>query len=190
MKDDALPSGTRLDRCSDHTFRLSVYEAGHALTARALGLKLLSVRLLPRPPVLISDKAFATDKWDAFIETLECRIIELFGGQIAEEYACESNTCCSGDIARIDELSRLVSGLKGADDYETVMFDLEDAAREIFTNPLYRDAITPVAEFLHRRMNEGREIVDGDDVEAEIDKYIPAAPPPNWLKKVFSLGLN
>ncbi|MFT7594385.1 MAG: hypothetical protein ACI8R4_001705 [Paracoccaceae bacterium] len=57
-------------RCADQTFRLAVYEAGHALTARALGLKLVSVRMLPRPPVLISDKAFATNDWAAFIETL------------------------------------------------------------------------------------------------------------------------
>ncbi len=187
---DISPPAPRQDGCGDQTFRLAVYEAGHALTARALGLKLISVRMLPRPPVIVSDKAFATGKWDAFIETLEIRIIELFGGQIAEEHACGTHTCCSGDISRIDELSKLVAGLTGADDAETVMFDLEDAAREIFANPLYRDAIIPIAEFLYRRVNEGREIIDGDDIEAEISKHIPITPPQSWLKKVFSLGLN
>ncbi len=176
------------DRHADPTFRLAVYEAGHALTARALGLKLISVRMLPRPPVLISDKAFASGKWGDFIETLEIRIIELFGGQIAEEHACGTNSCCSGDIARIDELSRLVAGLKGNTDAETVMFDLEDAAREIFADPVYADAILPVSEFLYRRVSDGQEIVPGPDIEAEIDKHIPRAARPTWLKRVFSLG--
>ena len=185
---DNPASGSGQSRCTDHTFRLSVYEAGHALTARALGLKLISVQMLPRPPVLISDKAFAADKWDAFVETLEIRIIELFGGQVAEEFACGTHSCCSGDIARIDELSRLVSGLKGTEDAETVMFDLEDAARKIFANPIYRDAIVPIAEFLSQRVSEGREIIDGADLEAEIDKHIPPAPPQSWVKKIFSFA--
>jgi hypothetical protein len=175
-------------RCADQTFRLSVYEAGHALTARALGLKLISVRMLPRPPVLSSDKAFATNDWGAFIETLEIRIIELFGGQIAEEHACGSNTCCSGDIARIDELARLVAGLTDAVDSETIMFDLEDAAQKIFTDPTYRDAILPIAEFFHQRVSEGREVIDGPDIEAELDKLLPAAPRQGWLKRVFSIN--
>jgi len=175
-------------RCSDQTFRLSVYEAGHALTARALGLKLISVKMLPRPPVLSSDKAFATNDWGALVETLENRIIELFGGQIAEEHCCGTNTCCSGDIARIDELSRLVSGLTGADDAEAVMFELEDAAIEIFADQKYRDAILPVAEFLFRRVGEGREVIDGPDIEAELDRHVPAAEQKTWLKRVFSFG--
>jgi len=179
-----IPQG----RCADQIYRLAVYEAGHALTARALGLKLVSVRMLPRPPVLISDKAFATNDWAAFIETLEIRIIELFGGQIAEEHACGTNTCCSGDIARIDELSRLVSGLSGAEDSETVMFALEDAAHKIFTDPAYRDAIIPIAQFLHQRVVDGREEIDGPDIETELDKYVPLAPPKTWLKRVFSFG--
>ncbi len=175
------------DRRADLTFRLSVYEAGHALTARALGLKLISVKMLPRPPALISDKAFASGKWDDFIETLEIRIIELFGGQIAEELACATNSCCSGDIARIDELSRLVAGLRGGMDAETVMFDLEDAAREIFADPVYADAIMPISEFLFQRVTGGQEIVPGPDVETEIDKYVPRIAPSTWLKRVFSL---
>ena len=175
-------------RCSDQTYRLAIYEAGHALTARALGLKLLSVKMLPRPPVLISDKHFATNDWGAFVETLENRIIELFGGQIAEEQCCGTNTCCSGDIARIDELARLVSGLTGAADAEAVMFKLEDAAIEIFADQKYRDAILPVAEFLFRRVEAGREVIDGADIEAELDRHVPAAEQKTWLKRVFSFG--
>lgn len=83
----------------------------------------------------------------------------------------------AADIARIDELSRLVSGLRGAVDAETVMFDLEDAAREIFAEPMYRDAIIPVADYLFQCVGQGREIIDGHDVEAEISKYIAATPP-------------
>ncbi len=185
---DAPASGSGQPPCADQTFRLSVYEAGHALTARALGLKLISVQMLPRPPVLISDKAFAANKWDAFVETLEIRIIELFGGQVAEEFACGTHSCCSGDIARIDELSRLVSGLTGTKDAETVMFDLEDAARKIFADPVYHNAIVPIAEFLAQRVSEGREIIDGADLEVEIDRYIPPEPPQSWVKKIFSFA--
>ena len=187
MYDDVVCE-TPAGRCADQTYRLAVYEAGHALIARALGLKLISVRMLPRPPVLISDKPFATNDWAAFIETLEIRIIELFGGQIAEEHACGTNTCCSGDIARIDELARLVSGLGGADDPETVMFDLEDAAKDIFGKEDYRNAIIPIAEFLYQRVSAGREVIDGPDIEAELNKYVPVSVPKPWLKRVFSFG--
>ena len=175
-------------QCADQTYRLAVYEAGHALTARALGLTLISVQMLPRPPVLISDKPFATHDWGAFVETLENRIIELFGGQIAEESACGTNTCCSSDIGRIDELSRLVSGLGGAADAETVMFGLEDAAQEIFADQAYRDAIIPIANFLFQRVSDGHELIDGPDIEAELDKYVPRATQKTWLKRVFSFG--
>ncbi len=187
MYDEVLGRAPR-DRCADQTYRLSVYEAGHALSARALGLKLVSVRMLPRPPVLISDKPFANNDWGAFIETLENRMIELFGGQIAEEHVCATNTCCSGDIARIDELSRLVSGLGGTADAESVMFALEDAAQEIFADQAFRDAIIPIADFLYQRVSEGREVISGPDIEAELDKLVPATASPNWLKRVFSFG--
>ncbi|MCF6232610.1 MAG: hypothetical protein L3J36_05860 [Rhodobacteraceae bacterium] len=179
-----IPEG----RCSDHTYRLAVYEAGHALTARALGLKLISVKMLPRPPVLTSDKAFANNDWGAFVEMLENRIIELFGGQIAEQHCCGTNTCCSGDIARIDELAKLVAGLSGAEDSEAVMFELEDAAIEIFADQKYRDAIVPIAEFLFHRAETGREVIDGPDIEAELDKHVPVAERKTWLKRVFSFG--
>lgn len=179
-----LPTG----RCADQTFRLAVYEAGHALTARALGLRLISLRMLPRPPVLISDKPFARNNWNSFVDTLETRIIELFGGQIAEEHACDSNTCCSGDIARIDELCRLVAALTDAPDYETVMFDLEDAAKAIFADPAYRDAIVPIAQFLHARVRDGESEVDGPDIEAELNKYVPSARETGWLGKMLSFG--
>jgi len=189
MKDAPSPDANRL-RCTDETFRISVYEAGHALTARALGLKLISMRMLPRPPVLVSDKTFANNNWDAFIETLEIRIIELFGGQIAEHSICGTNSCCGGDIARIDELSRLIAGLRDIEDAESIMFDLEDAALKIFTDPTYRDAVMPMAEFLYHRASAGREIISGHDIEAELDKHVPAVPTPGWLKRVFSFGLS
>lgn len=175
-------------QCADLAFRLAVYEAGHALTARALGLKILSVRMLPRPPVLISDKAFANNDWESFIEMLEIRVIELFGGQIAEETACSCNTCGIGDIARVDELSRLIAGLDGEADPETVMFDLEDVALKIFAKPEYRDAIIPIATFLAEQVKAGRELINGPDIEAELDKYVPRPAKQTWGKKLFSFG--
>ena len=176
-------------RCAEQGFRLAVYEAGHALTARALGLKVISVRMLPRPPVLVSDKTFTANNWQSFSETLEIRIIELFGGQIAEELACSSNSCCSGDIARIDELCRLVAGLRGDVDAETVLFDLEDVAQKIFADDAVRDAILPIAEFFHERTESGRESIEGADIEAELEKYIPTPEKKRpWHKKIFSRG--
>lgn len=174
--------------CDDPVFRLSIYEAGHALTARAMGLKIVSVRMLPRPPVLVSDKTFAHNDWGAFIETLEIRVIELFGGQIAEETACKSNSCCSGDMTRIDELCRLISGLDGEVDHETVMFGLEDDARKIFAEEKYRDAILPIARFLHQKTTDGYSEVSGDDIETELDKYIPRPEPASWFKRTFGNG--
>ncbi len=174
-------------RCAEQAFRLAVYEAGHALTARALGLRIVSVRMLPRPPVLVSDKAFGGD-WASFIETLEIRIIELFGGQIAEELACSSATCCSGDVARIDELTRLVAGLGDEKDHEVVWDNLEDVAQKIFAEQKNQDAVIPLAEFLYQRVLDGEEIVDGEAVEFELDKYVPFAPKKNWMDRVFSFG--
>ncbi|MDQ7070911.1 MAG: hypothetical protein Q9M48_09280 [Rhodobacterales bacterium] len=175
-------------RCADLSFRLSVYEAGHALTARALGLKVVSVQMLPRPPVLISDKTF-TGKWDSFIEMLEIRIIELFGGQIAEEHTCDSNTCFGGDVARIDELCRLVAGLSEEKDAETIWFDLEDVAIKIFSDDAYRTAILPIADYLYQRVQNGSEVIDGVDIETEMDKYVPHPPEDKkWMSKVFSFG--
>lgn len=175
-------------QCADLAFRLAVYEAGHALTARALGLKILSVRMLPRPPVLISDKAFANNNWDSFIEMLEVRVIELFGGQIAEEAACSCNTCGIGDIARVDELSRLIAGLDGDADPETVMFDLEDVALKIFAKPEYKNAIIPIATFLADQVKDGCELIKGPDIEAELDKYLPRPAKQKWGKRLFSFG--
>jgi len=175
-------------KCADLAFRLAVYEAGHALTARALNLHILSVRMLPRPPVLSSDKTFNNNDWGSFIEALEIRVIELFGGQIAEETACSCNTCGIGDIARVDELSRLIAGLKGEEDAEAVMFELEDIALKIFAKPEYKDAIIPIATFLAERVEAGEELIKGADIEAELDKYVPRAPKETWTKKLFSFG--
>ncbi len=181
----SIPEG----RCADQIYRLSVYEAGHALTARALGLKVISVRILPRPPVLISDKTFTHNNWESFIEMLEIRIIELFGGQIAEEHACDSNTCCGGDIARIDELARLIAGLAGEGDPEEIYFELEAVASKIFEDKAFLDAILPLAEFLHDRVKAGHEEIKGKDVEREMDRFVPPLPKSeSWMGRVFSFG--
>lgn len=184
MYDDKAPEQDKIG-CDEQVFKLSVYEAGHALTARALGLKIVSVRMFPRPPVLISDKPFSSTSWAAFIETLEIRVIELFGGQIAEEQACGSNSCCSGDIVRIDELCRLISGLSGESDYETTMFKLEDQAQKIFEEARFRDAILPMARYLHQMTLDGHDEILGADIEKELDKYVPATAKKSWLKRTF-----
>jgi hypothetical protein len=144
--------------------------------------------MLPRPPVLLSDKAFRGRDWGSFSEALEIRIMELFGGQIAEELACSSNTCCSGDIARIDELTRLLSGLGDPRDPEDIWFDLEDRTREIFADPAYESAILSVAEFLHGRVNAGDEIIDGPEIENVLDQYLPPRIKQNRFRRTFGLG--
>ena len=179
-----IPTG----RCSDPEFRLTVYEAGHALTARALEQKIISVQMFPRPPMLVSDKTFSGNKIGGLVKMLENRVIELFGGQIAETEACSSNTCCSGDVSRIDELTRLIAGLSGSGDPESVWFELEDVAEDIFKDQRYRDAILPIAEFLHQRVLDGWEIIDGKDLDAELDKYVPAMSKDQGLKKFLKLG--
>jgi len=167
-----VPTGV----CADESFRLAIYEAGHALTARALGIKLIYVRMRPRPPVLASDKTISGNTIGALLETLENRVIELFGGQIAEEHVCGTNSCCSGDVARIDELCNLISGLSGIGDKDTVWFDLEDKALEIFSDQRYRDAVLPLAEFLNQQVLEGHSEIDGKLIDAELDKHVPALP--------------
>ena len=76
---NTIESGAVDERCKDEGFRQAVYQAGHALSARALGLKLISFKVLPRPPILVSDKTFSSFDWVSFIEMLEIRIIELMG---------------------------------------------------------------------------------------------------------------
>ena len=165
-----------LGLCADEAFRLAIYEAGHALTARALGIEIIYVRMRPRPPVLASDKTITGNTIGALLQTLENRIIELFGGQIAEEHVCGTNSCCSGDVARIDELCNLVAGISGQTDKDSVWFELEDTALEIFSDQRYKDAISPVAQFLHEKVMEGYSEIDGKLIDAELDKYVPALP--------------
>lgn len=179
-----IPTG----RCADHEFRLTVYEAGHALTARALQLKIISVQMFPRPPMLISDKTLTGNTIGPLVIMLENRVIELFGGQIAEVEACASNTCCSGDVSRIDELCRLIAGLKGAESSDAVWFELEDIAESIFKEDRYRNAIMPIAEFLHQQVLDGAEIIDGKAIEAELDKYVPIAPKATGLRSFLPFG--
>lgn len=179
-----LPSG----RCQDNEFRLTVYEAGHALSARAMSLRIVSVRMLPRPPMLVSDKTVAGNNINALVQTLENRVIELFGGQIAEEYICSSHSCCSGDVSRIDELSRLIAGLTGEEDSDLVWFELEERANEIFNTPSYKEAILPVAEFLYEKTLDGADTIDGEELERELDKYVPPLEEKPSLLKFFGFG--
>ena len=180
----ALPSG----RCLDQEFRLTVYEAGHALSARAMSLRIISLRMLPRPPMLVSDKTVAGNTINSLIQTLENRVVELFGGQIAEEYICASHSCCSGDVSRIDELARLIAGLTGVEDSDLVWFELEDLAHGIFENEQYKDAILPIAEFLHKKTLEGADTIDGEELERELDKYVPPLEQKRSLSRFFGFS--
>ncbi len=176
------------ERCKDESFRQAVYQAGHALSARALGLKLISFKVLPRPPILVSDKTFSGFDWVSFIEMLEIRIIELMGGRMAEMYVCKSHESFTGDVSRIDELTRLVAGLDDNRDPDEVWFDLEDIAEKIFAQQDYLDAIIPMAEFFYQEVKIGHEEIQGTDIESELDKYVPLAAKENWVKRVFSFG--
>jgi len=165
-------------RCADLSFRLAVYEAGHALTARAMGFEVLSVKMLPRPPMLESDKVLKGFSLRSVTAVLENRCIELFGGQIAEQHVCQTASCCSGDVARIDELTRLIAGIEGKRTGEDIWFELEDVAQKIFDNEPIRDAILPIAEFLHEQVEAGHSVVPGHRIEVMMDKLLAPMPEP------------
>lgn len=168
------PNAADANHCADLGYRLAAYEAGHAITARALGIDILSVTMLPRPPVMASDKVLRGNSLNALVAVLENRCIELFGGQIAEHHACASGTAFSGDVARIDELCRLISGIDGKRSVEEVWFELEDVAEQIFSEQRYRAAIAPLAEFFYREVEAGRPVVPGEKVEALLDELMGA----------------
>jgi len=159
-------------RCDDLGYRLAVYEAGHALCARALGLNILSVTMLPRPPVMQSDKVLRGSLLAGLTSVLENRCVELFGGQIAEHFACKSGTAFSGDVARIDELCRLISGIEGRRTVEEVWFELEDTAENLFADDRVRGAVLPLADFLYDEVEAGRPVVPGARVEAVLDDLL------------------
>lgn len=165
-------------QCGDDTFRLCVYEAGHTITAYLLRQKIVSVQLLPRPPMTIAEKKFVSHSWDSFMDILENRALELFGGQIAEEEVCGSTSCCSGDISRIDEISRILAGLSVEDevDSEEILFELEDRAKEMFAPEHVREAILPVAEYLFEQEEADKMEVDGKAITKIIERYIPRPP--------------
>lgn len=162
-------------RCLDSTFRLCVYEAGHAITAYLLSQKIVSVCMLPRPPMTVTDKAFTSNNWGSFVEILENRALELFGGQIAEEIVCGSTSCCSGDISRIDEITRILEALYSEDvlDSEDILFELEDRAKALFAPANVQKAILPMADFLYTQEENGVMEIDGAAITKAIAKYIP-----------------
>ncbi|MBF0248029.1 MAG: hypothetical protein HQL36_08165 [Alphaproteobacteria bacterium] len=164
--------------CFDPVFRLCIYEAGHAITAYLLRQKIVAVQMLPRPPMTIAEKAFLSNSWDSFMDILENRALELFGGQIAEDIMCGGTSCCSGDISRIDEISRILCGLSTEEEIESedILFDLEDRAKEMFTPDHVKAAIQPVAEFLYAQELEGHMEIDGKAITRIIEQYIPKPP--------------
>ena len=161
--------------CEDTTFRLSVYEAGHAITAYLLDQKIVSIQMFPRPPMTFTDKCFDSHSWDSFVEILEIRVPELFGGPIAEDIVCKGSSCCTGDISRIDEITRILEALHGEDDIdsEDILFDLEDRAEEMFKPQNVKDAILPVAKYLFQQEMDGHIEIDGKEVTRIISDYIP-----------------
>lgn len=173
---NVVPRGTKragVRGCSDLLFRLSAYEAGHALVAWALGHSIVAVRMLPRPAVTETEKAFVANNWPSFYGVLEARAMELFGGQIAEELTCGSGTFFTGDISRIDEITRILAGLSDEEPAEDIFFRLEEQTYQIFADPAYVDAIRPVADLLYERETSGQLEVPGADIEAVIALYVP-----------------
>ncbi len=170
--EDEIPD-VSLDRCAEAAYRLAVYQAGNALVARALGLRIIEVRLLPRPPQTITDKIFIHNNWDSFADVLETRVVELFGGQLAERMLCGSHTCCEGDISRIDELTRLLAGLSNDTDYEDVFFHLEDVAERIFRDQRVIDALPVLADVLYDHELRNEYEIPGPEIEAIIDRFLP-----------------
>ncbi|MCB2100432.1 MAG: hypothetical protein KDE22_06160 [Rhodobacterales bacterium] len=166
------------DKVTDPVYRLCVYEAGHALVARALGKKILRVRMLPRPPETVTDKVFRSNDWGSFYAVLEERALELFGGQLAEDIVCGSATCCAGDISRIDELTRIMAGLgDGNEGAEDIYFRLEAQADAIFREPPYQEAIIPLADYLFDCDSAGKLEIAGPAIEDLIDCFAPRPEP-------------
>jgi len=161
------------DKITDPVYRLCVYEAGHALVARALDKRILHVRMLPRPPETVTDKVFRSNDWGSFYAVLEERVLELFGGQLAEDIVCGSTTCCAGDISRIDELTRIMAGLGGDEDHEEIYFRLEEQAAEILSDARFRDAIVPLADYLFDCDSAGELEIAGAAIEDLIDCFAP-----------------
>lgn len=159
--------------CSDLLFRLSAYEAGHALVAWALGHSIVAVRMLPRPAVTETEKAFVSNSWRSFYDVLEARAMELFGGQIAEELVCGGGTFFTGDVSRIDEITRILAGLTDDQAAEDIFFRLEDQTYQIFADKAYVDAIRPVAALLYERETTGQLEIPGADIEEVIARYVP-----------------
>jgi hypothetical protein len=69
--------------------------------------------------------------------------------------------CCTGDVARINELCNPIGGLSGTSDKDNVWFALEDTTLEIFKDDSYRDAILPIAEFLNAQVEAGIAEIEG-----------------------------
>ncbi len=109
--------------------------------------------------MLASDKTISGNGIDGLLKTLENRVVELFGGQIAEDHVC------------------------GTNDKDDVWFELEDTALEIFKNQAYRDAILPIATFLNDQVEAGATEINGALIDAELNKHLPDAP-----KKKTGLG--
>ena len=172
----AKPDG----RCVDEAYRLAVYQSGHALVARALGHRIIQIRMLPRPPVTVTDKTFIGNDWNSFTEVLEKRVIELFGGQIAEEIICQATHCCTGDIHRIDELTRLIAGLMDIPDHEEIFFRFEKIGKDIFEDEAIRAVIEPLSDFLFAKEEAGEYEIPGHEVEEVINRYLP---PPEAARK-------
>ena len=143
--------------------------------AYLLGQQILSIQMLPRPPMMSAEKAFTSHNWDSFVETLENRVLELFGGQIAEEIICGHSSCCSGDISRIDEITRILEALYSEDDIdsEDILLDLEEQAQEMLASEQVRDALLPVAEFFLAHEEIGKIEMNGEAVTKVIEKFIP-----------------
>ncbi len=161
--------------CNDPAFRVSVYQAGHAITAHLLAQKILYIQMLPHPPMTVCEKPFTSYNWNAYVEILEIRVLELFGGQSAENIVCASASCSSGDSSRIDEITRILETLYNEDDLraQDILFDLKDRALEMFAPKPVRDAIVPVAEFLFAQERDGYIKIGGKVLTDTIAKFIP-----------------
>ncbi|MEO5335856.1 MAG: hypothetical protein H7841_03035 [Magnetospirillum sp. WYHS-4] len=162
-----------VDKCSDPLYRLSIYESGHALMAWALGQRIIHIRMLPRPCETVTEKAFLGNNWGSFCEILEMRVMELFGGQIAEEIVCGATACCTGDIPRIDEITRILGGIYEEEDHEDIFFRLESRTQDVFADERYRQAILPLADLLYARESAGDLEIEGRAVEDVIARFIP-----------------
>ena len=144
-----------------------------------MGFEVLAVTMLPRPPVMESDKILHGNSLQlADRGCWKTAASSCSAARSPKQHACGTNSCCSGDVARIDELTRLIAGIDGKRSHEDILFELEDVAIDIFKPQAVRDAVVPIAEFLYSQVEAGHQVIPGSRIEKIMDDLVGVTEKP------------